>query len=68
MFHFFLAGALIGALVFFGSASAGLDVYKQEAGCKHITPNLQPMIDEAKNLHERIVTIKDQVNLAWVPG
>ena len=68
MFHFFLAGALIGALVFFGSASAGLDVYKQEAGCKHITPNLQPMIDEAKNLHECIVTIKDQVNLAWVPG
>ena len=67
MFHFFFTG-LAAFLVVFGAGSAGVDIYKQEAGCKHITPDLQPTIDEAKNLHEHVITIKDHVNLAWVPG
>ena len=67
MFHFFFAGLGL-FLVVFGAGSAGLDIYKQEAGCKHITPDLQPKIDLAKDTHEHVITIKDQVNLAWVPG
>ena len=50
------------------AGSAIVDIYKQEVGCKHITPDLQPKIDEGKKLHEEILKMKHKINTAWGPG
>ena len=50
------------------AGSAIVDIYQQEAGCKHITPDLQPKIDEGKKLHEEILKMKYKINTAWGPG
>ena len=55
------------ALIVIAAGSAGLDIYKQEAGCMHITPDLQPTINKGKQLNSDILTLKEDINLAWVP-
>lgn len=48
--------------------SAGLDIYKQEVGCKLVTPELQPKVDELDRRQKELIEFKDAINLAWVPG
>ena len=55
------------ALIVIAAGPAGLDIYKQEAGCMHITPDLQPTINKGKQLNSDILTLKEDINLAWVP-
>ena len=65
LFSFAVVGT---ALVVIAAGSAALDIYKQEAGCTGFTPDLQPTINKGKQLNEEILTLKDNINLAWVPG
>ena len=55
------------ALIVIAAGSAGLDIYKQEAGCMHITPDLRPTINKGKQLNSDILTRKEDIDLAWVP-
>ena len=55
------------ALIVIAAGSAGLGIYKQEAGCMHITPDLQPTINKGKQLNSDILTLKEDIDLAWVP-
>ena len=48
--------------------SAGTDIYKQEVGCKLAVPELQSKVDELDRKHKELISFKDAINLAWVPG
>ena len=47
--------------------SVSLDIYRTAVGCDGYTPQLKPNIQQANNLQEKLLTLKDQVNLTWVP-
>lgn len=50
------------------AVSAGLDVYKQEVGCKLQVPQLQGKADEIKKKQKKLILLKDAINLAWIAG
>ena len=58
----------MGAMLLISAVSAGLDIYKQVRGCDDITPSLNSKIEQAKNLQQELLDLRDKVNLAWVPG
>ena len=48
--------------------SVSLDIYRTAVGCDGYTPQLKHNIQEANDLQKKLLILKDQVNLAWVPG
>ena len=48
--------------------SVSLDIYRTAVGCDGYTPQLKPNIKKVNDLQEELLSLKDQVNLAWVPG
>ena len=40
-----------------------LNIYKQEVGCKLVTPELQPKVDELDGRQKKLIEFKDAVNL-----
>ena len=69
VFHIFLfiIGIEVMLLVLTG-VSAGIDIYKQEVGFKLAVPVLQSMVNELDRKHKELISFKDAINLAWVPG
>ena len=63
----FIIGIEVILLVLTG-VSAGTDIYKQEVGCKLAVPELQSKVDELDRKHKELISFKDAINLAWVPG
>ena len=63
----FIIGIEVILLVLTG-VSTGTDIYKQEVGCKLAVPELQSKVDELDRKHKELISFKDAINLAWVPG
>ena len=57
-----------GVLLLTTGASAGLDIYKQELGCKKETPQLQKNVNKINRKQAELVEMKDDINLRWIPG
>ena len=57
-----------GVLLLTTGASAGLDIYKQELGCKKETPQLQKNVNKIDEKQAELVEMKDDINLRWIPG
>jgi len=47
--------------------SAGLDIYKQEAGCDHIAPKLKSNFEKINQLQTQLRADSKQINLDWNP-
>ena len=57
-----------GVLLLATGASAGLDIYKLELGCKKETPQLQKNVNKINRKQAELVEMKDDINLRWIPG
>ena len=66
--YFCVWGFWNGVLLLATGASAGLDIYKRELGCKEETPQLQKNINKINTKQAELVEMKDDINLRWVPG
>jgi len=55
------------ALILVSGASAGIDIYKQEAGCKDAAPNLEGNVRTANTLQNQAIAKKNAINIAWNP-
>ena len=68
-FHIFLFIVGIEAiLLVLTGVSAGINMYKQQVGCKLAVPELQSKVDELDRKHKELISFKDAINLAWVTG
>ena len=65
---FVFLGFWNGVLLLTTGASAGLDIYKQELGCKKETPQLQKNVNKIDRKQAELVEMKDDINLRWIPG
>ena len=65
---FVFLGFWNGVLLLATGASAGLDIYKRELGCKKETPQLQKSVNKINEKQAELVEMKDDINLRWVPG
>ena len=66
--HIYFLGFWNGVILLTTGASAGLDIYKQEWGCTHLTPDLDGNVKKIREKHKLLVGMKDRINLMWVPG
>ena len=66
--HVCVSGFWNGAVLLTTGVSAGLDIYKQEVGCKDITPDLDDNVKLINQKQRELVEMKDRINLRWVPG
>ena len=48
--------------------SGGLDIYKQELGCKEITPDLDDNVALINEKQKELVEMKDYINIRWIKG
>ena len=66
--YFCVLGFFNGVLLLVTGASAGLDIYKQELGCEHITPGLDDNVALINVKQKELVEMKDNINIRWVTG
>ena len=66
--HVCVLGFWNGVILLTTGASAGLDIYKQEWGCTHLTPDLDDNVEKINQKQKELVAMKDRINLMWVPG
>ena len=64
----YVLGFFNGLLLLTTGISGGLDIYKQELGCKEITPNLDDNVALINVKQKELVEMKDDINIRWVAG
>jgi len=55
------------ALIVVTGLSAGVDIYKQERGCRDATPDLEGNIRKVNEMQNKAIKQKNQINLDWNP-
>ena len=65
---YFIYSVLTGILTTFIGLSNGIDVYKQNVGCKWKVPQLQYKVNAVDRKQKELIYLKDTINMAWGSG